>query len=1005
MRNTAFLLTMFGLAVPLPAYAVESDDAPAQYMVTSWTDQDGLPSSRIRAMAQDREGYLWLGTGAGLVRFDGVVFIPWQVSGGPLLEEAEVTALCVTRDGSLWIGSSDGRVSRLRDRHVVNFGADDGLPRSALTFLEDREGTIWTGGTGGVSRFRNNHWERVQTGDPSIQTVTALHEDRSGNLWVGTMSSILVRRAGADAFEQVELADPVRAFGEDGAGGIWVTDRKRGFRQIAGVRTPSGRFRGLDDENGYMLIQDSKGAIWLGTRGNGLVRVRDRTAPAAAEVERFQVTHGLANDFVLSLLEDREGNIWVGTVGGLSRVSRRLITSLSGPGVTGNVVRSLAAARDGSMWAATAGGLVRFSHGVRRVYDERDGLPSADITALHEDADGVLWVATDRGITRLVKERFWLVPLPPDLRRAPIPAITRDHEGVLWFYHVDAGLFRWKNGRVSEIGWVARGKRVRPMYADGKGRVWLGFQDGGVGVFEGGNVRFYSEREGLAGGRVDAIFEDGTGAVWVGTSAGLSRFSDDRFTALSGSRLPGRTVSAIAGDENGRLWLRTGSGIVRLDPQEFARTLADPSYRVQAQFYDASDGLGAPPSLVFPQTIARASDGTIWVVTATGISVISPQQLPEHQPPPQVRIEGITADERSLPADPGLRVPPGTSRLQIDYGAPALSPSTLRFRYMLEGFDTGWVEAGTSRRAVYTNLPPRDYSFRIASGNLDGVWNESAVPWEFTLAPAFYQTRLFYGICVTVAALIVVGAWQWRSARERAKLAELRSDFVANVTHELKTPIATIRAAGETVISGRVSGVSVQRQYVELIVKEAKRLTRSVENLLAFSRVTDVGDAYYREPLRLDTIINESLEEFRLQLTRGEFDVTVDMPPTVPAVLADRRAISLVLDNLLDNAIRYSGDRRQVGIRVRPTDEEVRLEVSDRGRGIPEEDIPHVTRKFYRGRNASPGGSGLGLAIAKRVITDHGGTLTVQSELGVGTTVEVVLPVTGSLHERAGSVS
>lgn len=405
MRNAVLLLTILGLAIP--AYAHGPNATHVQYTVASWTDQDGLPSNQIRAMAQDRDGYLWLGTGAGLVRFDGVTFIAWKGKGAPSLQEAEVTALCAARDGSLWIGIDDGRVSRLRDGQVVNFSPEDGLPRGRLKFLEDDGGTIWTGGGGGVSRFRNNRWERVRIGDTPVQLVLALYEDRSRNLWLGTPSAIFLQRAGTEGFEQLELSEPARDFSEDASGRIWVTDRRRGYRQVAGPQTAGGRFRALDGENGHSVIHDRKGTAWVATQGNGLLHVGGRTASGRVkDVERFHVSNGLVNDVVVSLLEDREGNIWVGTQSGLSRLSPRSIMSLTGLGVTGNAVRSVVAGRDGSVWAATAGGLGRFSHGSPHLYGERDGLPSADIVALHEDANGVLWVATDRGVARFVNSRF-----------------------------------------------------------------------------------------------------------------------------------------------------------------------------------------------------------------------------------------------------------------------------------------------------------------------------------------------------------------------------------------------------------------------------------------------------------------------------------------------------------------------------------------------------------------------------------------------------------------------
>jgi ligand-binding sensor domain-containing protein len=386
MNAVVLLLTILGLAIP--ASALEPDDTRVQYLVASWTDQDGLPSNQIRAMAQDRDGYLWLGTGAGLVRFDGVTFIAWQAKGIPQLQDAQVTALCAARDGSLWVGFYDGRVSRLRDGQGVNFSPEDGLPRGRLKLLEDHEGTIWTGGRGGVSRFLNNRWQRVRLGASPLETVMALYEDRSGNVWVGTPSAIFRRRSGTDVFEQLKLSKPARGFSEDSTGGIWVTDPTRGLRPLAGSGMSSGRLAALKGENGVALIHDSQGTAWVATQGNGLLHVRiawRRRAWASSGSGQQR----LANDVVVSLVEDREGNIWVGTQGGLSRLSHRSITSLSGLGVTGNVVRSIVAAR-GSVWAATSEAEPVLPPTPPGLWRARR-LPSADVTALHEDAKGVLW--------------------------------------------------------------------------------------------------------------------------------------------------------------------------------------------------------------------------------------------------------------------------------------------------------------------------------------------------------------------------------------------------------------------------------------------------------------------------------------------------------------------------------------------------------------------------------------------------------------------------------------
>jgi signal transduction histidine kinase len=253
---------------------------------------------------------------------------------------------------------------------------------------------------------------------------------------------------------------------------------------------------------------------------------------------------------------------------------------------------------------------------------------------------------------------------------------------------------------------------------------------------------------------------------------------------------------------------------------------------------------------------------------------------------------------------------------------------------------------------------------------------------------AFAAAALGFGLFMTM-----------RAVRAHASLAELRSEFVATVTHELKTPIATIRAVGDTLVSGRIATPVAQREYAQLVVQESKSLTRLVDNLLALSRITDVTEVYSFEPQALDALVEEALRGFGTQLHAAGFETEVEIPPDLPLVRADRTAMGLLLDNLVDNAIRYSPTTRHLHIAAHRDDGHVVLEVGDKGRGIPDDEIDHVTRKFFRGRHLVPHGGGLGLAIVQRIVTDHGGRLAIRSRVNVGTTVSVVIPVSRDNEE------
>jgi signal transduction histidine kinase len=244
-----------------------------------------------------------------------------------------------------------------------------------------------------------------------------------------------------------------------------------------------------------------------------------------------------------------------------------------------------------------------------------------------------------------------------------------------------------------------------------------------------------------------------------------------------------------------------------------------------------------------------------------------------------------------------------------------------------------------------------------------------------------------------------------RSLRARAEFVEMRSDLVSSVTHELKTPLASIRAAASTLVSGRVGTGREVREYAQILLGEAGRLTRLVDNLLAYARVTDVTEVYSFEPVVVGDLIDEALEGFAVPLNERRFEVAVHIPLELPTVVADRTALRLLVDNLIDNAIRYSTATVSLTVSASQQNGSVVLEVADRGRGIPPEEIRHVTKKFFRGRRATPGGSGLGLAIAQRIVSDHQGTLSISSTVGTGTTVRVTLPAAHdeAIHEEAHS--
>jgi signal transduction histidine kinase len=274
-----------------------------------------------------------------------------------------------------------------------------------------------------------------------------------------------------------------------------------------------------------------------------------------------------------------------------------------------------------------------------------------------------------------------------------------------------------------------------------------------------------------------------------------------------------------------------------------------------------------------------------------------------------------------------------------------------------------------------------EWSVRVgAAEDPDLVWATRGEDWTLLV------------ICVTAVAFVLSFFLLARAVRTSASLMAMRTEFVSTVTHELKTPIATIRAIADALLRGRLNGDGI-REYAGLLVQESRRLTRLVDNLLAYARVTDVTELYSYERVAPAELIEDSIGGFQQQLTDGHFDVVSDVPLDLPLVRGDRTALRLALDNLIDNAIRYSGEHRWIRVGARRSDSSVVIEVRDHGVGIPPEEIQAVQRRFVRGHRTRTHGSGLGLAIVKRVAAHHEGRFELHSEVGVGTRASFDVPI------------
>src|ERR1700724_3250647 len=375
---------------------------------------------------------------------------------------------------------------------------------------------------------------------------------------------------------------------------------------------------------------------------------------------------------------------------------------------------------------------------------------STRVLSLHADRSGEIWLGGNFKLAREAGGRFTYVPGADSDHQAMVDAIAADAAGNLWITQFGGAsapphVLRLRHGAWTAFGASSGlpGYRCRAVHGDAAGRVWLGFEDGEVAVYEGGAFRVYAAKDGLPDGRVLTITSDRAGRVWIGGEGGLSRFDHGRFVTLTRDNgLPGSSVAGIVEDDDGFLWLAGSLAILRVRPQELEKAATSLAYRLHGEAFDATDGLRGLPRHREPYpTAARAADGRLWFATTGGVAVIDPRRLPRNLVPPPVTIEAVAADAQMLAAVPGLRLRPHTRELEFHYAALSLTaPERVRFLYKLEGYDDRWHGPIGSREIRFTNLAPRSYRFRLVACNNDGVWNAAGAALGFSIMPAYYQT-------------------------------------------------------------------------------------------------------------------------------------------------------------------------------------------------------------------------------------------------------------------------
>src|SRR6266566_2310296 len=999
------LIMLFACAC---AFALDPSLDVSQYAHTAWKVREGFTKGPINLMAQTPDGYLWLGTESGLLRFDGVRAAPWQPPGGAQLPSNFISGLLVAHDGTLWIGTLKG-LARYKDGKLTQY--PEFAAASVGLFLEDREHTIWFGARqaaiGRLCSIRNGNIECYGAGNFGI-FVNPLYEDHKGNLWVNGQTGLWRWAPGPpERYELPRGVTSVIALTEDDSGTL-LLGTNDGLKQLVGGKIQNYALPGISGHfTPFKFLRSRDGTLWIGTP-HGLLHLHQ------GKVDRFSVIDGLSGENVDRIFEDREGSVWVATSDGLDRFREYAVPTISrNQGLSSPAAALVQATSDGSIWTGAAEGLNRWANGRVTFYRGKSALSqnrAADEAKLNvggaageiangglfgtpyslgRDDEGRLWVATDKGLFYFERDRFSPVSGVPG---GYTFSIAGDGHDSMWILQVES-LFHWSpNAAVQQIPWSQFGQRTgRAMLPDrDPGSLWLGFYEGGLVYLKDGKVvRSYGAGAGLGDGRVNHLRFGPNGGLWASTEGGLSRIKDEHIATMTQKNgLPCDEVHWSMEDAEHDVWLYMPCGLARIARSELDAWINDPKHVVKTTVFDNSDGVRSVG--VYGSAgahVTQSPDGRIWFAPRDGLSVIDPRHLPFNKLPPPVHIEQITADHKSYAvssdANKNLRLPPRIRDLQIDYTALSLvAPEKVFFRYKLEGWDNDWQDAGTRRQAFYSNLPPRNYTFRVKACNNSGVWNEAGTFLNFSVAPAYYQTWWVRSLCVATFLGLLAGAHQLR-------LRQVAHQFNMRLEERVSERTRIARDFHDTLLQS-FQGVLLKFHAVTYLLHDRPEAQKTLETVIEQARqaITEGRDAV--QGLRSSTLVTGDLaqaismlgEELAAHQTDNncpDFRVQVEgAPRDLAPVLRDE--VYRITGEAVRNAFRHAHARR-IEVEIRYEQRRLRLRIRDNGKGID----PTVLNGGGR-----PGHYGLpGMHERAKLV---GGKLAVWSELNSGTEAELTIP-------------